>query len=156
QYVHHGRAFSRLPRTSQFALAASSLALQDASIKEGDLDPERCGIYVGTSAGTLADTFAVHKKWLSGDFNLPPHLPFHLFNHSSACFLSSHFDLRGQIQTVTSGCNSGLDALGLAIPLIQLQKFDAMLVVGTDCLVTPEFLALMNANNTLTTRFNHD
>lgn len=157
-YVDRGRALSRhLPRAVQFGLAASELALRDAGLHGKDaLDPDRCGVYVGTSAGNPGETFAAHKKWLSGDYRVPPELTFHLFNHSAACFLSSHFNLRGPIHTTTSGCNSGLDAIGAAYPLIALGKADAMLVVATDCMVTPELLAALNASNTLSTRYNEE
>jgi 3-oxoacyl-[acyl-carrier-protein] synthase II len=47
-----------------------------------------------------------------------------------------------------------MDALGLAAQAIELGLVDAALVVGTDCEVTPEILALLNASGSLATRWN--
>jgi 3-oxoacyl-[acyl-carrier-protein] synthase II len=70
--------------------------------------------------------------------------------------ISSFFNLRGPIHTISTGCNSGLDALGQSMRLIQLGLADAMLVVGTDCELVPEILALLDASKSLSTRFNDE
>jgi 3-oxoacyl-[acyl-carrier-protein] synthase II len=145
----------RLPRPAQLALAASVLALHDAEIDLDACDPDRLGVYVGTSIGNLADVLALNER-LHATGELPPHAAFHAFNHSSACLLSSFFNIRGPIHTATSGCNSGLDALGQSMRMIQSRSVDAMLVVGTDCELVPEILAALNASNSLATRYNDD
>jgi 3-oxoacyl-[acyl-carrier-protein] synthase II len=56
--------------------------------------------------------------------------------------------------TLTSGCNSGLDALGLALDWIRLGRADVALVGGVEAELTPSFLAMMSAARALATRFN--
>jgi 3-oxoacyl-[acyl-carrier-protein] synthase II len=154
QFLDRGRVIARrTPRSVQFALAAAKLALEDAGITEGALDAERTGLYIGTSIANIAESFALRDKWLSTG-TVAPHTAFHTFNHSAACILSSYFDIRGPIHTTSSGCNSGLDALGQAIRLIQASVVDAMLVVGTDCELVPEILGALNASGSLSTRYN--
>ncbi|HWN82542.1 MAG TPA: beta-ketoacyl synthase N-terminal-like domain-containing protein, partial [Candidatus Udaeobacter sp.] len=79
---------------------------------------------------------------------------FHAFSHSAACVVSSFFNIRGPVHTTTSGCNSGLDALGQSMRAIEAGATDAMLVIGSDCEVLPEVLAVLNASRSLTTRYN--
>jgi len=158
RYIEHGRMSARrTPRPVQLALAASALALRDADINLAACDVNRVGVCVGTAVGNIGDGLVVRDRWLkSEDQSFNSETAFHLFNHSAACVLSSFFDLRGPIHTISSGCNSGLDALGLSQRLIQLGLVDAMLVVGTDCELVPEILAALNASKSLATRYNDD
>ena len=153
-YVQNGKVLARhTPRPIQLAMAASVLALHDAEIDLDSCDPDRLGIHVGTSIGNVGDMFSLKEKW-SEKGQLPPHTAFHAFNHSAACVLSSFFNIRGPIHTTTSGCNSGLDALGQSLRMIQAGVVDAMLVVGTDCELVPEIIAALNASGSLATRYN--
>ncbi len=156
RYVAHGEVMGRrTPRSVQLALASAVLALHDAEIDLDACDPERLGVFVGTSIGNL-DVITSLKERLTATGSIPPHAAFHCFNHSAACVLSSFFNIRGPVHTTSSGCNSGLDALGQATRLIQAGAVDAMLVVGTDCEVIPEVLAALNASGSLATRYNDD
>jgi 3-oxoacyl-[acyl-carrier-protein] synthase II len=156
RFLEHGRVLARrTPRSIQFALAATKLALEDANIEPDELDMNRVGVYVGTSIANIAESFALRDRWIASG-TVAPHTAFHTFNHSAACVLSSYFDLRGPIHTTSSGCNSGLDAVGQAMRLIQLGVVDAMIVVGTDCELVPEILGALNASGSLSTRYNDE
>ncbi len=156
RYVVHGDIMARrTPRSVQLALAASVLALHDAEIDLDACDPDRLGVFVGTSIGNL-DVVLSLKERLTAVGAIPPHAAFHAFSHSAACVISSFFNIRGPVHTTTSGCNSGVDALGQAARLIQAGAVDAMLVVGTDCEVVPEVLAALNASRSLSVRWNDE
>jgi 3-oxoacyl-[acyl-carrier-protein] synthase II len=156
RYVDHGGILGRrTPRPVQLALAASVLALHDAEIDLDACDANRLGVHVGTSVGNIADVLALNDRYDQTGV-VPPHAAFHAFNHSAACVISSFFNIRGPIHTTTSGCNSGIDALGQSLRLIQSGAVDAMLVIGTDCEVVPEILAALNASHSLTTKYNDD
>lgn len=156
-YLNHVRPIARrIPRPVQFAMAAAVLALRDSEIDLENCDRDRIGVYVGSSVANLGEAFEARDRWKASKDDVPPDSAFHLFNHSAACVLSSLFDLRGPIHTISSGCNSGLDALGQSFRLIQLGLIDAMLVVGTDCELVPEIMAVLNASASLTTRYNDD
>ena len=153
-YVENGAVLARhTPRPIQLALAASVLALHDAELDLDACDPDRLGIHVGTSVGNIGDMFRLRDHAGPGG-KLPPHAAFHAFNHSAACVLSSFFNIRGPIHTTSSGCNSGVDALGQSLRMIQAGAADAMLVVGSDCEVVPEVILALNASGSLATRYN--
>jgi len=153
-YIEHGDVLSRhTPRPVQLALAASVEALHDAELDLDACDPDRLGIHVGTSVGNIGDMFRLRELSESSG-KLPPHAAFHAFNHSAACVLSSFFNIRGPIHTTTSGCNSGIDALGQSLRMIEAGAADAMLVVGSDCELVPEVMLALNASGSLATKYN--
>lgn len=154
RFIENGRVLARrMPRPVQLAFAAAVLALHDAEIDLDGCDPDRFGVFVGTSLGNVDELLHAHTGLQQGK-PIPPTLAFNLFNHSAACSLSSFFNIRGPVHTTTSGCNSGLDALGQALRILQAGAADAMLVVGTDCEVVSEVMAALNASGSLATRYN--
>jgi 3-oxoacyl-[acyl-carrier-protein] synthase II len=156
RFVSDGELMARrTPRPVQLALAAAVLALHDAELDLDACDPDRLGVHLGTSVGNLETVLRLNDAYRRTG-GVPPHAAFHAFNHSAACVVSSFFNIRGPIHTCTSGCNSGLDALGQSLRMIQSGAADAMLVIGTDSEVIPEVLAALNASNSLATRFNDD
>lgn len=153
-FVQGGRAMARqMPRPVQLALASAVLALHDAELDLDACDTDRLGIHVGTSVANLGLAFELRARRDAGH-EPPAHSAFYVFNHSAACILSSFFNIRGPIHTTTSGCNSGLDALGQSMRMIQSRAVDAMLVVGADCELVPEILAVLNASGSLARKFN--
>jgi 3-oxoacyl-[acyl-carrier-protein] synthase II len=156
RFVSDGELMARrTPRPVQLALAAAVLALHDAELDLDACDPDRLGVHVGTSVGNLETVLRLNDRYQRSGA-APPHAAFHAFNHSAACVVSSFFNIRGPVHTCTSGCNSGIDALGQSMRMIQSGAVDAMLVIGTDCEVVPEVLAALNASNSLATKFNDD
>lgn len=156
RYLDRGGQMARYtPRPTQFALAAAVLALHDAELDVDACDQERFGIHVGTSVGNfqaVMDSCALR----AARSPVPPHTAFHGIHHSIACVVSSTLNICGPVHTTTSGCNSGLDALGQSLRSIQSGAVDRMLVIGTDCELVPEVFAALNASESLATRFNDD
>ncbi len=156
RYLERGAQMARFtPRPTQFALAAAVLALHDAEIDVDACDPERFGVHVGTSVGNL-ESVMENRALLAAGSPIPPHTAFYAIHHSIACVVSSTLNIRGPVHTTTSGCNSGLDALGQSLRLIQSGAVDRMLVIGTDCELLPEIFAGLNASESLCTRWNDD
>src|SRR5687768_1770433 len=162
EFIENGAAIARrTPRSVQFALAAGALALHDAKLLPGAgdrdriRDRDRIGIHIGSSIANLAETFALRDRFLSTG-RIAPHTAFNTFNHAAACMLSSLFDLRGPSYTTSTGCNSGMDALGQSLYLLQAGVADGMLVIGTDCELVPELFAVLNASGSLSTRYNDE
>jgi len=153
-YLEGGKLMGRrTPRPVQFGLAAGVLALHDAEIDLDACDPDRFGVHVGTSLGNSEETFRLRDVWQQKG-TIPAHAAFHCFNHSAACVISSIFNISGPIYTTSQGCNSGVDALGQSMRMIQAGSADAMLVIGTDCELVHEVMASLGASNSLATRYN--
>jgi 3-oxoacyl-[acyl-carrier-protein] synthase II len=156
RYIQNGRVMARhLARPTQLALGASVLALHDAQIDLDACEPDRLGVFVGTSVANMEDISGGVRRCANGEL-LSPNSAFSLFNHSTACVLSSFFNIQGPIHTTSTGCNSGLDALGHAVRMIQTGDVDVMLVVGTDCEVVSEVLMALNASGSLSSGYNDE
>lgn len=156
RYVERGELLARgTPRGTQLALAAAVLALHDAELDLSSLDPERFAMHVGTGVGNLEELARLVRRREAGQ-GVPAHAAFLTLHHSAACVLSSFFDARGPVLTTTSGCNSGVDALGSSLRMLQAGAADLSLVVGTDSELVPEILAGLNASSSLVTRYNDE
>jgi 3-oxoacyl-[acyl-carrier-protein] synthase II len=139
-----------MPRAVQLALHAARLTMSDARF-EGDR--ERVGVVVGTGVGN-ADVIDAAAQTLQRGARVSPATAFRAFGQAAACEIARELDLRGPISTVTSGCNSGADALGQALDWLRLGRADAVLVGGTEAELTPTFLGMMTAARALTVRYN--
>jgi 3-oxoacyl-[acyl-carrier-protein] synthase II len=138
------------PRAVQLAIHAARLALADA---DWDGDRERAGVAVGTGVGNLDLVEAALDRVRAGT-RLAPAVAFRSFPHAAACEIAREFDLRGPVATLTSGCNSGADALGLALDWIRLGRADTVLCGGAEAELSPTFLAMMTAARALAARYN--
>ena len=153
-YLSGTKRWALQPRYLQFAMAAATLALRDAGVEAGSVDPERVGVVVGSSVSSIQEILD-QIGTTPDDEAIDPRAAFSLFSHSAACHISAYFDLRGPASTVGTGCNAGMDAVGQAAGLIQAGVADAMLVIGSDCEVTPVTMRALNAANALTRRYNN-
>src|SRR5262249_38928992 len=73
---------------------------------------------------------------------------------AAACEVASQLDIQGPIATLSSGCNSGMDALGVALDWIRAGRTDVVMVGGTEAELSPVFLHMMTAARALAVRYN--
>jgi len=139
-----------VPRCVELARAAARLAWRDAAVVA---PPERVGVAVGTGFGNM-DLVEATVDLLRAGQRISPSTAFRVFNHASACELARELDIQGPIATMTSGCNSGMDAIGLALDWIRAGRADVVLVGGTEAELQPTFLGIMTAARALAVRHN--
>ncbi|MHB2016564.1 MAG: beta-ketoacyl-[acyl-carrier-protein] synthase family protein [Candidatus Xenobia bacterium] len=140
-----------VPRAVQLALEAARRAWHDAGLQQ--LDRARVGLVVGAGIGNL-DLLEQGVEDLREKRMLSPIAAFRAYPHAAACEILRELDLRGPVQTVTSGCNSGADAVGLALDWIRLGRADVVLAGGTEAELTPTFLGAMTSARALAVRYN--
>lgn len=137
-------------RAVELAQVAAELAIRDAG-----LDPasDRVGIIVGSSIGNADVIESVVEAVQKGSF-ISPGAAFNGFTHAAACEIARQHNVRGPIQSVSSGCNSGADAIGMAADWIRLGRADAVIVGGTENELSTIFMHSMQACKALATRHN--
>lgn len=140
------------PRAVELALRAAKLAWDDAG---RDGDRSKVGVVVGTGLGNL-DLVEASVRAIHDGARVSPVTAFRAFAHNAACEIASALDLGGPLTTVSSGCNSGADALGVALDWIRLGRADAVVVGGTEAELCPAFLDSMTAARGLATRWNDE
>ena len=142
----------RLDRFVHFSLASASLALEDAEIKIPYKDPYRIGVFVGTAIGGGEVSENQHLIFIEKGFKrIAPYAVFGISTHSASAAISESFFLKGPNTTISSGCNSGLDACYLAYNAIRLRDADIMVVSAGEAPITPYIVSVFSACGVLST-----
>jgi len=146
----------RLSRFSQFALAASEMAVEDSEIDFSQENPYNIGVFIGTAIGGGDVSEHLHTVFMEkGMKRIPPYSVFSISTHCASGAISCAFGLKGVNNTISAGCNSGLDACYLAYNSIKAGDGDVILVGAGEAPITPYIFAIFCASGYLS-RCNDD
>jgi 3-oxoacyl-[acyl-carrier-protein] synthase II len=146
----------RMDRFSQFAVAATKMALEDAGLSLVNINPERIGVILGSGIGgmeTLEEQARVLMEKGPGRVS-PFFVPMMICNMASG-YVSIHFGFKGPNTTVVTACASGTNAIGDAFKTIQRNDADMMVTGGTEAAISPLAFAGFCAMKAMSTR-NHE
>lgn len=131
-----GKKARRLDRSTQFALAAAQLALQDSGIDLAACELERFGVVAGTGIGGM-QTFAENFTTLieRGPRRVSPFFVPRMMPNAICGEISIEHGLKGANFGVVSACASGTHAIGLAAKLIQAGDIDCALAGGAEAVL---------------------
>ncbi|WP_342042134.1 beta-ketoacyl-ACP synthase II [Bacillus sp. OTU2372] len=128
----------RMGRYSQFAVAASKMAVQDAGIEIGvDIQPERIGVWIGSGIGGLGEFEEQHRKFIEkgqrrvNPFTIPMFIP-----DMAAGQVSIELGAKGMNNCSVTACASGANSIGDAFRVIQKGDVDMMVAGGTEATIT--------------------
>ena len=141
-----------MDRVSQFALVAAREAMAQAGLGADltGLQPERFGVSVGTGSGGTTSLEAAYFALLEQKVaRLRPMTVVLAMNNATAAHLSMEFGLKGPSSTVSNACASSATAIGDAFRQIRHGYADAMLVGGSDALLTKGTIKAWQAMHTL-------
>ena len=144
------RTAKRLSRFAHFAFAASKMAVEDSGLDFARENPYRVGVFVGTAIGGADVSDIQHSIFMEkGLKKISPYSAISISTHSASGIISSEFNLTGPNTTISSGCNSGLDATYLAYNTIYLGDADLMIVGAGEVPITPCTFAIFCASGNL-------
>jgi 3-oxoacyl-[acyl-carrier-protein] synthase II len=170
QFVERTRHSKYFGRTSQFAVTAARLALQDAGIhlekNEGGDSPERLGVYrpkgldpfqIGVVLGVGADAMDLLERYYERFLSRGPKgiSPFGLPNvylSAITSHVTEYFTLRGTSYAVSTACASSTHAMINSFLAIQGSREDLMVTGGTDACITPLVFAGFDVIRAMSTR----
>ena len=141
-----------LDRVSQFALVAAREAMAQAGLTSDLLGgpPERFGVSVGTGSGGTTSLEAAYFALLEQRVGrLRPMTVVLAMHNAAAAHLSMEFGLKGPSSTTSNACASSATAIGDAFRQIRHGYADAMLVGGSDALLTKGTIKAWQAMHTL-------
>ncbi len=141
----------RMARFSQFAVAASAMALADSGLDLGKEDDFRVGVAMGTGIGAFDDMTRGAADFLTKGRLNPLYAPTIIPNMAGAS-VAMRFHLRGPNTTVTTACAASTQTLGEATRIIQRGEADVMLAGGTEASLCEVGIAAFNAIRALSTR----
>lgn len=146
------KAARRMELFSQYAVAASRQALEDAGIDMTKEDPYMVGVAVGSGIGSLQAFERDHKKLLEkGPSRVNPLLVPMMISNMAAGNVGIQFGLKGKNINVVTACATGTNCIGEAFRAIQYGEADVMLAGGTEASICPIGVAGFTALTALST-----
>lgn len=152
RYVDRKEA-RRMDRFTHYALAATSMALEDAGLDIKEIDRDRAGVILGSGIGGIETLEEQHKILLSrGPGRVSPFFIPMMIANMGAGQIAITYQLRGCNFNVTSACASSAHAIGDAFRLLQGGYAEVMITGGSEAPITPLALAGFSSMKALSTR----
>ncbi|MGA5142061.1 beta-ketoacyl-[acyl-carrier-protein] synthase family protein [Streptomyces azureus] len=137
----------RLDRVAQFALVSAREALADSGL-DGAGDPLRRGVSLGSAIGCttgLATQYALlsdcGKAWAVDHTRAADCLYDYFVPSSLAAEVARDCGAQGPVGLVSSGCTSGLDAVGHGWELVREGSADVVVAGGAEAPISPIAMA---------------
>lgn len=128
----------RMELFSQYAVAASAEAIEDAGLNLEQEDTNRIGVSVGCGIGSLQIMESAYDKLTAkGPNRIPPLLVPMMITNMAAGNVAIHFGLKGKCVNVVTACATGTHSIGEAYRAIQCGDADVMVAGGTEAAISP-------------------
>ncbi|WDZ83574.1 beta-ketoacyl-[acyl-carrier-protein] synthase family protein [Micromonospora cathayae] len=153
------REIRRMDRASQFGVVCARAAVGDSGIDLASLPPERLAVVVGTATGSATSLEREYlvlsdsgRQWVvDADYQSAGLFDYFVPSAISAEVARS-VGAEGPVTILSSGCTSGLDAIGHAYQLVQEGSAEVVLAGGTEAPITPITVACFDAIKATTPR----
>jgi 3-oxoacyl-[acyl-carrier-protein] synthase II len=147
------REQKRLDRFAVLGIEAAVQAVEMSGIDFSKMDPERCGVVVGSGVGgikTIEDGEILLRE--RGPERVSPFTVPRLMANAAAGNISIRYGLQGPASTHATACASSGHAMGDAMHVLRRGEADAMIVGGAEAAVGPICVAAFSAMKALSTR----
>ncbi|MFG3055863.1 beta-ketoacyl-[acyl-carrier-protein] synthase family protein [Kitasatospora sp. NPDC048239] len=142
----------RADRYVQFAMVAADEAVADAGLDLAAEDPWRIGVSLGTAVGgttRLEHDYALVSaggaRWDVDHRRAEPQLHRAFAPSTLASAVAERTGAHGPVQTVSTGCTSGLDAIGYAFQAVEEGRADICIAGASDSPISPITVACFDA-----------
>lgn len=125
----------KIGRTSQYAVAATKMALEDAGIRTDGSFNGRIGISLGTTMGETQMLEQIDRTWAkNGEEVVDPGWIAQLPTNLLASNAAYEFGFGGPAMLLPTACAAGNYAIGYGFDQLQLGRADVMVVGGVDAI----------------------
>ncbi|MEU9013884.1 beta-ketoacyl-[acyl-carrier-protein] synthase family protein [Streptomyces sp. NPDC048479] len=142
----------RMDRAAQLVVVATREAVAGSGLDLAAMDPHRTGVTIGSAVGATTGLDQEYRVVSDGgrlelvDHRYAvPHLYGHFVPSSFATEVAWATGAEGPSTVVSTGCTSGLDAIGHAVELIRENSADVMIAGATDAPISPITMACFDA-----------
>jgi act minimal PKS ketosynthase (KS/KS alpha) len=149
----------RMDRAAQFAVVTAREAVADSGLAFETVDPRRTGVTIGSAVGATMGLDQEYRTVSDGgrlelvDHTYAvPHLYHYMVPSSFATEVAWAVGAEGPATVVSTGCTSGLDAVGHAADLVREGTADVMVAGATDAPISPITVACFDAIKATTPR----
>lgn len=120
-------------RTSQMALVAAKLAVEDADLNIKNSDKTRIGVSLGAATGEAQVIEGIDKVWVTqGEDKVDTKLIRQYSFDNIPSNIANAFRLQGPVRIFTTACAAGNYAIGYGYDMLQTGRADKMMVGGSD------------------------
>lgn len=125
-----------LGRASQFAIAATKLALEDAGLNADILSKSKISVCMGTTMGEIQPIESLNKALVNKEQyeNLDKYLTFQSPVNNIPMDVAIQFKLKGRSRIFTTACAAGNYAISYGFDLLNLEEADFVVAGGSDAL----------------------
>jgi len=138
----------RMDRYIQFAAVCTAEALKESGLNLDKEDRTRVGVALGSAVGGTiylengyVEVSNKGKDWLVSAEKGPPYLYNSLVPSSLASEIASKFGAQGPASVISTGCTSGIDAIGFGHQLIQDGEADIVISGAAESPISPISMA---------------
>jgi act minimal PKS ketosynthase (KS/KS alpha) len=142
----------RQDRAAQLAVVAADEAIADSGLDVAELPPHRTGVSLGSAVGctmSLEEEYVVlsdgGRHWVVDHNYGVPQLYGHMVPSTLAVEVAWRAHAEGPVALISTGCTSGLDAVGHGAQLIREGSADVVLAGATDAPLSPITSACFDA-----------
>ena len=147
----------RMARFSQYAVAATRMAVDHAVLDLDHVDRERVGVLIGNGGGGIAnDDEAMRTLLERGGMKVDPFYISKRLNNMAGGNIAIQFGLLGYNNTVATACAAGTQAIGDATEVIRRGAADVMIAGGAEAGVCELGLAGFASMRALASAHNGD
>ncbi len=145
----------RNDRYTQFAVAATRLALSDASLDPGTVDPARMGVLIGSGIGGMEtieeQSFRLFER---GPRKVSPFMIPALIANMASGVVAIEINARGPNFGIVSACATGSHSIGESLHMIRSGRADVMIAGGSEAAITRLGYAGFCSMKAMSTHFN--
>ena len=147
------KSAKRMDRYTQFAIASSTMAMNDSGLNLQKVDLERFGVVFGSGIGGLRTLRDQHFNYFESKtpHQISPFFVPMMISDIAAGQISIKFGLKGPNYATTSACATSSHAIADAFILIQRGSSDLMLCGGSESAVEEMSIGGFNAMKALST-----
>jgi 3-oxoacyl-[acyl-carrier-protein] synthase II len=148
------KAARRMDIFTQFAVAATDMALHDARLINGNVDPTRVGVVYGSGIGGMWTYHHQSESFFKqgGPKTISPFFVPMMIPDIAAGTLSIKYGFKGPNYATTSACATSAHSISDAFMLIQRGSADIIVTGGTESAICPMGLGGFCAMRALSTR----
>lgn len=146
------KAARKMDRFTQFAVAASLMAVKDADLTIDDSNSHRVGVWIGSGIGgmeTFENQFRMYEK--RGHRRVSPFFVPMMIPDMASGQVSITLGARGVNSCTVTACASGANSIGDAFKVIERGDADVMITGGAEAPITEMALAGFSSAKAMST-----
>lgn len=154
QYINR-KEVQRMDMFTHFAIAAATMAIEDANLDVEKINRERAGVIVGSGIGGMwtyhYQQEELYKRGGNPDRISPFFVPM-LISDIAAGYIAIRWGLKGPNYGTVSACATSSHSIADALMLLQRGDADVIITGGSEAVVCPMGVGGFNALKALSTR----